>query len=427
MAHSTLAAAPCRGALQLSAFCNQLPKPAWLFLVAFVLSAASATAQTAPQSLYGSTASQLAGFSKGSNGTLTPFSATPFSDPQFQGGAMAIDGLGKFLFLIDQASSGVWMFSIQGDGTLLRAPGSPFFAPAPGNVGPAPSSPVSLAAEISGQFLYVGYQSGYTPGYGAIVEFQINIADSTNPQLIPVSAQQSSYIQASPLEMFTDPKGAHLYVALSGAQAAGTNVYAIDPVTGAFNFVGTAGGGNPNMRAIALDPRGQFFFDGWGSNAGFIESAQVSPSGTTVPLASPISLGPANLPSAMLVDGSGRFLYVDVLSAGGSFVFPIDSTGTLGSPPLGPLTVFNFQTGTAVADPQAPYIYCLQPEGIHSFAVDAVSGAVSDVNGSPFPVVPGSGNGVGGLAISGASGQAVTGAVAQLFPPSQDFGQIAVG
>jgi hypothetical protein len=93
----------------------------------------------------------------------------------------------------------------------------------------------------------------------------------------------------------------------------------------------------------------------------------------------------------MLVDGSGKFLYVDVVSAGGSFVFPIDSTGNLGSPPLGPLTVFHFQTGTAVADPQAPYIYCLQPEGIHSFAVDAVSGAVSDVNGSPFPVVPGSG------------------------------------
>ena len=340
---------------------------------------------------------------------------------------MAIDGLGKFLFLIDHASSGVWMFSIQGDGTLLRAPGSPFFAPAPGNVGPAPSAPVSLAAEISGQFLYVGYQSGNTPGYGAIIEFQINVADSTNPQLIPVPAQQSSYIQASPLQMFTDPKGAHLYVALSGAQAAGTSVYAIDPQSGAFNFVGTAGGGNPSMRAIALDPRAQFFFDGWGSNAGFIESAQVSPSGTTVPLASPISLGPANLPSAMLVDGTGRFLYVDVLSAGGSFVFPIDSTGILSSPPLGPLTVFNFQTGTAVADPQAPYIYCLQSDGIHSFAVDAVSGAVSDVNGSPFPVVPGSGNGVGGLAISGASTQAVTGAVAQLFPPSQDFGQIAVG
>jgi len=415
--------------LRRCAFCIRLPELACRLLICIViaLSAVSATAQTAPQSLYGSTASQLAGFSKGSDGALTPFSGTPFSDPQFQGGAMAIDGLGQFLLLIDHASSGVWMFRIQGDGTLVRTPGSPFFAPAPGNVGPAPSSPVSLATELSGQFLYVGYQSGSAPGYGAVIEFQIDVADPANPQLIPVPAQQSSYIQASPLEMLADPKGAHLYVALAGAQAAGTNVYAIDAGTGAFNFVGTAGGGNPNMRAIALDPRAQFFFDGWGSNAGFIESAQVSPTGTTVPLASPISLGPTNLPSAMLVDGSGKFLYVDVLSAGGSFVFPIDSTGILGSPPLGPLTAFNFQTGTAVADPQAPYIYSLQPDGIHSFAVDAVSGAVSDVNGSPFPVVPGSGNGVGGLAISGASGQAITGAVAQLFPPSQDFGQIAVG
>jgi hypothetical protein len=390
-----------------------------------VLTAVSATAQTAPQSLYGSTASQLAGFSKGSDGALTPLSGASFSDPQFQGGAMAIDGLGKFLFLIDQASSGIWMFSIQGDGTLLRAPGSPFLAPAPGNVGPAPSSPLSLAAELSGQFLYVGYQSGSTPGYGAIIEFQIDVADPANPQLIPVPAQQSSYIQASPLQMFTDPKGAHLYVALSGAQAAGTNVYVIDPVTGAFSLAGSAGGGNANERAIALDPRGQFFFEGWGSSVGFIESALVSPGGTTIPLGAPINLGSGNVPHAMLVDGSGKFLYVDVLSASGTYVYPIDSTGNLSAPPLGPLTTINFQTGTAVADPQGPYIYSLQPEGIHAFVVDATSGAVSDINGSPFPIAPGTG--IGGLAISGASGQAVTGAVAQLFPPSQDFGSITVG
>src|SRR5882724_4354063 len=191
MAHCTLASSRSRGVLRRCAFCIRLPELACRLLICIViaLSAVSATAQTAPQSLYGSTASPLAGFSKGSDGALTPFSGTPFSDPQFQGGAMAIDGLGQFLLLIDHASSGVWMFRIQGDGTLVRTPGSPFFAPVPGNVGPAPSSPVSLATELSGQFLYVGYQSGSTPGYGAVIEFQIDVADPANPQLIPVPAQ----------------------------------------------------------------------------------------------------------------------------------------------------------------------------------------------------------------------------------------------
>jgi hypothetical protein len=38
------------------------------------------------------------------------------------------------------------------DGSLKRVSGSPFFAPAPGNAGPAPASAVSLATEHSGQF-----------------------------------------------------------------------------------------------------------------------------------------------------------------------------------------------------------------------------------------------------------------------------------
>jgi 6-phosphogluconolactonase (cycloisomerase 2 family) len=418
-----------RRALRPCAFCFQHPRLACLLLICiiFLLSVVSAAGQTAQQNVYGSTASQLAGFSVAASGALTALAGGPFSDPQFQGGLMAIDGHGQFLFLIERVNSGVWMFQIQSDGSLKRVSGSPFFAPAPGNVGPAPASPVSLATEHSGQFVYVGYASGDAAGHGAIIEFQINVTDPANPQLVPVTAQESSYVPASPLTMLTDPKGAYLYVGLAGAQAAGTNVYAIDGVTGAFNFVGTAGGGNPNTRAIALDPRGQFFFDGWGSSAGFIQSAQLAPAGTTIPIAAPISLGPGNVPHAMLVDGTGKFLYVDVLSAGGSYVFSIEPTGNLGSSPLSPLTTFNFQTGTAVADPEGPYIYSLQAEGIHAFAVDAVSGAVSDVNGSPFPVVPGAVTGIGGLAISGASGQAVTGVLAQLFPPSQDFGFVPVG
>jgi hypothetical protein len=69
---------------------------------------------------------------------------------------MAIDGKGQFLFLIDRVTSGVWMFQMQSEGSLKRVSGSPFFAPAPENVGPAPASPVSLATEHSGQFVYVG-------------------------------------------------------------------------------------------------------------------------------------------------------------------------------------------------------------------------------------------------------------------------------
>jgi hypothetical protein len=397
-----------------------------LICIVFLLTAVSSVAQSPPQYLYGSTASELGGFSKVANGGLSPLAGTAFSDPQFHGGMMAIDGKGQFLFLIDHIGGGVWMFQIHNDGSLTRAPGAPFFAPANGGVGPAPSAPVSLATELSGQFLYVGYQSGYAPGDGAIVEFQISVVDPANPQLVPAPLQTTSFLHgASPLQMLADSKGAHLYVTLKGAAVGGTNVYAIDSTSGAFTSVGTAGGGNPNERSMALDPGGQFFFDDWGSNVGFIESAAIASGGTTTALNAPIILGSGNIPSAMLVDGLGKFLYVDVPTAPGTYVYPIEPTGNLATPPVGPISAFLFQTGTAVADPQAPYIYSLQPDGLHSFVVDAGTGAVSDAVGSPFSLAPGSG--IGGLAISGTSGQAVTGAVAQLFPPSQDFGMVFVG
>jgi hypothetical protein len=51
-------------------------------------------------------------------------------------------------------------------------------------------------------------------------------------------------------------------------------------------------------------------------------------------------------------------------------------------------------------------------------------GALGEILGSPFST---GSSGARGIAVSGTPGQAVTGAIAQLFPPSQDFGSIYVG
>jgi hypothetical protein len=125
-----------RTAFRPCAFCFQHPQLACFLLICiiFLLSVVSTVAQAAQQNVYGSTASQLVGFSIAASGGLTALAVVPFSDPQFQGGLISIDGHGKFLFLIDRVSSAVWMFQIQSDRRLKRVPSSPFFAPAPGNV-----------------------------------------------------------------------------------------------------------------------------------------------------------------------------------------------------------------------------------------------------------------------------------------------------
>jgi hypothetical protein len=123
----------------------------------------------------------------------------------------------------------------------------------------------------------------------------------------------------------------------------------------------------------------------------------------------------------MLVDGSGKFLYVT--ENGSVYGYAIDAgTGLLGISP-GLVGQRAFLRTTSAADPQGPYIYSLRGDGVHVFEIGP-DGTLAETPGSPFST---GSSGARGLTISGTAVQAVTGAVAQLFPPAQDFGSVNVG
>src|SRR5258708_4148447 len=281
--------------------------------------AATAAAQTPQQQhVFGSvpittTTSQVAAYAKnGQTGALSAVAGSPFAD-SLQGGAMAIDALGRFLFVINTSTSNISMFQIdQSTGSLTQVPGSPFSTGPTENPAMAASSPVCLAAEKSGQFLYVGYRFGNFVNQGAVNEYLI---DSANLQLVPLPSQPTTDIASAPIAGLTDPHGPHLYVGLgqnpsTGVQDAGTNVYSIDPMTGALAYIGTAGNAMSAGRSIAIDPQGRFFFDGWGTTLGTIDSALISPAdGTALTGVSSVNSG-TSIPAAMLADGSGKFLFV---------------------------------------------------------------------------------------------------------------------
>jgi len=184
---------------------------------------------------------------------------------------------------------------------------------------------------------------------------------------------------------------------------------------------GTAGNAISAGRSIAIDPQGRFFFDGWGTTLGTIDSALISPADGTA-LTGITSVTSANeIPAAMLADSSGKFLYVEQGSA--PVVYAINqTTGALAVPPAA-LAVLSFSPHSAVADPLGPYIYSLQNDGVHGFLVDPQSGKLSEIPGSPF----GGTAAQGALAISGTPVQAVSGPVAAIFPASEDFGPVTVG
>src|SRR5258706_15577366 len=98
----------------------------------------------------------------------------------------------------------------------------------------AATSPICLAAEKSGQFLYGGYRFGNFVNQGAINEYLI---DAANRQLLPLSGQPTTDIASAPIGVLTHPRGLHLYVGLGQKPAtlaayAGTHVYTLTPATG---------------------------------------------------------------------------------------------------------------------------------------------------------------------------------------------------
>jgi hypothetical protein len=285
------------------------------------------------------------------------------------------------------------------------------------------TAPNCLATEKSGQFLYVGYRFGNFTGMGALNEFLI---DAANQQLIPLPGQPTTDISSSPIGMVSDPKGLHLYVGLgfnlsTQMQSAGTNVYSIDPLNGTLAFTGTAGSAITAGKSIAIDPRGRFFFDGWGTTQPTIDTAIISPSdGTAITGVSTLPLGAGQVPEAMLADASGKFLYVQQGTV--PVVYSINQTAGTLSPTGATLAGLNFSAAGAAADPLGPYLYSLQSDGVHGFLIDSQLGALSEIAGSPF----GGATALGALGISGSPVQAVSGPVAALFPASENFGGVTV-
>ncbi len=283
----------------------------WRLVLLQVTLSANAIAQTPQQQyVYGSVpvttaTSQVSAYAKNAaNGTLSGVTGAPFADT-LQGGAMAIDGLGHFLFVINPSTSNISMLQInQSTGGLVEVPGSPFSTGPTTNPAMAPTSPICIAAERSGQFLYVGYRFGNFVGRGAINEYLI---DAVNRQLVPLPGQPTTDIQSAPVGLVTDLKGLHLYAGMgfnpsTGVDDGGTIVYAIDPVTGVLVVSGSAGNGIIAGRSIAIDPRGRFFFDGWGTKPGTIDSALISPAdGTALTGISSVTLS-NQVPVAMLAE-----------------------------------------------------------------------------------------------------------------------------
>ena len=369
------------------------------------------------------TTSTLSEYAKnGQTGALSPAPGSPIPD-RFEGGQLAVDALGRLLFVLNQTTNSISMYQINSStGVLTEVPNSPFSAGATINPNQAPSQPVSLATEKSGKYLYVGYRGGNVSSFSAITPFNIDAANFR----LTLTGQLSFDVSFNPLQMFSDPRGLFLYVVngpnpFTGAQNGGATVYSIAETNGTLTMNGSAGSGSQG-RCMASDPRGRFFYSGGGEFEGSLYWGTISPlDGTSDPDQNFLQLGENNYPFAMIVDSSGKFLYVQQSS--GLVIYSIDQTTGQPTVLTSPLASPIFQLGGVVADPAGPYIFSGFPNGIHAYQVNSQNGLLTEISGSPFPANGAASN----IAISGTSVQAISGPSATFDRTSLNFGGVTQG
>ena len=383
-----------------------------------ILASASAHAQSQAQHVYASGGTAVFGFAKDSTtGALTATSGSPYSQT-LDGSALAVDPLGRFLYVLNPNANDVSVYAIdQTTGALSNVPNSPFTAD-------DATTPQVLAAEANGKFLYVGNHQGSQSGFTTVGVIDIYSIDANTGALASATPTPTPG-PFNPVSMVVDAKGRFLYVyqgpnGATGDAGGAIEASQIDPITGLLTpSLSSCSGGGFGL-ALAIDPKLRFLFAGRGDQQGYIDACTISPVDGSLQSIGTVRFPDENVfPDAMAIDSSGQFLYV-VTSQRTMRAYSIDqSTGALTELPNSALPgiLLGF---SIVADPQGPFLYALGGNGIVGFQMDPMTGALTQI-------ADGSTTGSAAVAISGTPVQAASGPVAALSPTSVDFGNVTIG
>src|SRR2546429_4637588 len=292
----------------------------------------------------------ISAYAIGGTGALTPVPGSPFpQDPTASGElpvSVAVDPAGKFVFVANYNYRTVRAYQIdQNTGALTQSPGSPF---------PAGINPQSVTVDLSGKFVYVA--NGYHNGNGTVSAYSI---EQSTGSLTPVPGSPFSVPIDTTKPRFPAPGSMPVSVT-THATATGQALYVADSFQ---NYIweylieGMTG-------ALALSPASPFSMPGGpycvtaNSNSYFLYASNSYPSYPTGSVAgytidtvtgsltavpgSPFVGGP--VPVGVTVDLAGRFVFT---ANQGSYLTNYSGT-------------------------------------VSAYAVDANTGALTPVPGSPF-------------------------------------------
>jgi len=339
-----------------------LKKAAALFLVGAGLATWVGCTTTSNRYLYAAipAANQIVVYREDPNsGVLTVLTGSPIT-AGLGVHSIAIHPSKKFLYTANASESDVSRYVVSNTGSLTEMTPRTIVG----------TSPTLLVMDSAGAFLYVA-----NSGSDDISVFSI---DAGSGALTAVAAPFPTGI--TPSNMALSPSGNVLYVTGAGTTQFGyIEVFSLN--AGIATLIQVAQSGT-NPFGLAIDPGGSHLYTAnTGDNS--ISEFTINPDGSLTELSgSPI--GEAfSAPVALLVDGSGKYLYVANEGSGTSNLaaYAIGSDGGL-------TLLTNSPFGTAkepnviASDPAGRYLFVGNQSGpvIQSFSLDGSTGTLTSVN-----------------------------------------------
>jgi len=298
---------------------------------------------------------------------------TGTSTPGTNGVGITANPAATFIYGTDGSTTAIDGFSIGSSGAISVLAGSPFLVHGSGGVN-------GIAIDSSGKFLYATSNNGT----GIISGYSIDSSGALTA--VPNSPFAAG---ATPLQIAVDPVGAFLYVSDAGG---GMLAYSITSSSGTLTPI-SLGSVNGGSQGIAIRPDGKFLYAI--DISSLVYAYSIAADGTlTAVSGSPftVDVGSGTATRQVIVDPKGKFLYTYNTVGAPSTIsaFAIDSTSGSITPvsgsPFNTSEVAYFAASLAI-EPSGKFLYasCASGNcGILGFNIDATTGALSPILGSPF-------------------------------------------
>jgi 6-phosphogluconolactonase (cycloisomerase 2 family) len=242
---------------------------------------------------------------------------------------------------------------------------------------PTGKFPSSVLVHPSGKYIYVAQQTGMKVAGFAV--------DAISGRLAALPGSPFDPKVVSPFWMVTDPAGKYLY--LAGRNSKNIGAMTINAQTGALTVIkGSPFPGGELPRSVAMAPSGQFVYMA-NINDDNVSGYRIDPENgalTNIP-GSPFAAGDA--PQFMAIHPNGKFAFLSTWNSRSILTYRVDEkTGALQRQSELHMAAKVYPFGVSI-DSTGRHLYVMDWFGsVLGYTVDADSGALAPIPGSPFPV-----------------------------------------